>query len=136
MKNKDSSKYYRTTIQSPKLINLYPKPKTFSYLSNQYSKEIQQDFFASQCKLFKEFSFLQNRNMTLDGFSSLEDLDFHDKLDATPTVSPSLCHFTWTITALNGFKLGNTPTTIHTYIENNSQKRQEITLQEGHKSVF
>ena len=48
MKNEDSSKYYRTTLQSPNLINLYPKPKTFSYLSNQYPKEIEQDFFASQ----------------------------------------------------------------------------------------
>ena len=109
MKHQDTSKYYQTTLQSPNLINLYPKPKTLSYLSNQYPKEIQQDFFASQSKLFKEFSSLQNRNMTLDGFSSLEDFDFHDTLDITPTVSPSLCHFTWIITALNGFQLGNTP---------------------------
>ena len=58
MKNKDSSIYYRTTLQSPNLINLYPKPKTFSYLSNQYPKEIQQDFFAFQCKLCKEISSL------------------------------------------------------------------------------
>ena len=136
MKNKDSSKYYRKTLQSPNLINLYPKPKTPPYLSNQYSKEIQQDFFASQCKLCKEFFSLQNKNMLLHGFSSLEDFDFHDTPDTTPTVPPSLCHFTWINTALNGFQLGNTPTSIQSYIENYSHKRQEVTLQEAHKSVF
>ena len=74
--------------------------------------------------------------MTLDGFSSLEDFDFHDTLDTTPTVPLSLCHFTWINTELNGFQLGKNATTIQTYIENNSHKRQEITLQEEHKSVF
>ena len=72
----------------------------------------------------------------MDGFASLEYSYFYDTLDTTPTVPPSLCHFTWINTALNGFQLGNTPTTIKTYIEHYSHKRQEITLQEGHKSVF
>ena len=75
-------------------------------------------------QIIKEFSSLQNRNMPLDGFSSLEDFDFHDTLDTTPTVPPSFFHFTWINTALNGFQLGNTPATIQTYIENYSHKRQ------------
>ena len=72
----------------------------------------------------------------MDRFASLEDSDFYDTLNTTPTVPPSLCYFMWINTALNGFQLGNTPTTIQTYIENYSHKLQEITLQEGHKSVF
>ena len=55
MKNKDSSKYYRTTLQSPNLINLYPNSKTFSYLSNQYPKEIKQDFLPLNANYSKNF---------------------------------------------------------------------------------
>ena len=118
MKNQDNLKYYQTILQSSNLVNLYLKPKNFSYLSNQYPKEIQQDFFASQCKLCKEFYSFQNENMPLDGFASLEDSDFYNTLKTTPIFPPSLCHCTWINTALNGFQLGNTPTTIQTYIEN------------------
>ena len=40
-----SSNTYNTTLQSPNLINLYPKPKTPIYLTSYYTPEIQQDFF-------------------------------------------------------------------------------------------
>ena len=72
----------------------------------------------------------------MDSFWSLEDSDFYNALDTTPTIPPSLCHFTWINTALNGFQLGNNPTTIQTYIENYYHKGQEVTLQEGHKYAF
>ena len=55
IKNQDTLKYYQTTLQLPNLINLYPKPKTFSYLSKQYSKEIQQDFLPLNANYAKSF---------------------------------------------------------------------------------
>ena len=49
---------------------------------------------------------------------------------------PLLCHFIWIDTALNGFQLGHTPTSIITYSENDTHKRHAITLQEQHTSLF
>ena len=55
MKHQDTSTYYPTTLQSPNLINLYPEPKTLIYLSNQYPKEIQQDFLPPNANYAKNF---------------------------------------------------------------------------------
>ena len=74
--------------------------------------------------------------MSLDGFKSLEITDPYPTHACTQIMPPSLFHFTWINTALNGFKIRHTPTSIITYNENDTHKLHAITLQEQHTTLF
>ena len=106
------------------------------YLSSNYSTKIKQDFAPSQCKIRKAFCTLPDEFVSLDGFKSFEFSDPYHIYVTAQKMPPSLCHFTWINTALNGFRLGNTPTSIITYSENDTYKHHGITLQEQHISLL